>query len=188
MNIGPLERQMWGVWGWVGTRPWWLALLACGGAWWPLAFEPSAMPSRHPHYCGHPPAWGGIQNATSALRGVGGSQYGWLATVSRTRCPLLSYAGHPVVGGGRLCVSIEWRRGRGGGCRTGRGAEGRRGVRTCSTSVSASTSESCRSCSSSVPFGPSHAASRCCRRLSLASRRLVFDSCSWRSSSSIWEK
>ena len=38
--------------GGVGTRPWWLALLACGGAYWPLAFEPSAMTSRHPHYCG----------------------------------------------------------------------------------------------------------------------------------------
>ena len=32
--------------GGVGTRPWWLALLACGGAYWPLAFEPSAMTSR----------------------------------------------------------------------------------------------------------------------------------------------
>ena len=64
--------------GGVGTRPWWLALLACGSAYWPLAFEPSAMTSGHPHYCGHPhfcghlhycghpPAWGGIQNATSA--------------------------------------------------------------------------------------------------------------------------
>ena len=47
-----------------GTRPWWLALLACGGAYWPLAFEPSAMTSRHPYYCrhphcrGHPPAPG----------------------------------------------------------------------------------------------------------------------------------
>ena len=55
-----------------GTRPWWLALLACGGAYWPLAFEPSAMKSRHPYYCGHPhcrghpPSWVGIQNATSA--------------------------------------------------------------------------------------------------------------------------
>ena len=29
----------------VGTRPWWLALLACGGAYWPLALEP-AMTSR----------------------------------------------------------------------------------------------------------------------------------------------
>ena len=37
-----------------GTRPWWLSLLACGGAYWPLAFEPSAMTSRHPYYCGHP--------------------------------------------------------------------------------------------------------------------------------------
>ena len=58
--------------GGVGTRPWWLALLACGGAYWPLALEPSAMTSRHPYYCGHPhcrghpPASGGIQNATSA--------------------------------------------------------------------------------------------------------------------------
>ena len=42
-----------------GTRPWRLALLACGGAYWPLALEPSAMTSRHPYYCGHPPAWGG---------------------------------------------------------------------------------------------------------------------------------
>ena len=24
--------------GGVGTRPWWLALLACGGAYWPLTF------------------------------------------------------------------------------------------------------------------------------------------------------
>ena len=31
--------------GGVGTRPWWLALLACGGAYWPLTFEPSAMTS-----------------------------------------------------------------------------------------------------------------------------------------------
>ena len=35
------------------------ALLACGGAYWPLALEPSAMTGRHPYYCGHPPAWGG---------------------------------------------------------------------------------------------------------------------------------
>ena len=26
-----------------GTRPWWLALLACGSAYWPLTLEPSAM-------------------------------------------------------------------------------------------------------------------------------------------------
>ena len=36
----------------VGTKLWWLALLACGGAYWPLAFEPSAMTSRHPYYYG----------------------------------------------------------------------------------------------------------------------------------------
>ena len=42
-----------------GTRPWWLPLLACGGAYWPLTLEPSAMTSRHPHCCGHPPALGG---------------------------------------------------------------------------------------------------------------------------------
>ena len=58
--------------GGVGTRPWWLALLACGGTYWPLALEPCAMTSKHPHYCGHPhcrghpPAWVGIQNANSA--------------------------------------------------------------------------------------------------------------------------
>ena len=45
--------------GGVGTRPWWLALLACGGAYWPLAFEPSAMTSGHPYYCGHPHCRGG---------------------------------------------------------------------------------------------------------------------------------
>ena len=48
--------------GGVGTRPWWLALLACGGAYWPLAFEPSAMTSRHPYY------------STTVLRGGEG---GW---------------------------------------------------------------------------------------------------------------
>ena len=63
-----------GLWhkggGGFGTRPWWLALLACGGAYWPLALEPSAMTSRPPHYCGHPHCLGGggggIQNATAA--------------------------------------------------------------------------------------------------------------------------
>ena len=49
----------WGGGGGVGTRPWWLALLACGGAYWPRAFEPSAMKSRHPYYCGHPHCRGG---------------------------------------------------------------------------------------------------------------------------------
>ena len=53
-----------------GTRPWWLALLACGGAYWPLTFEPSAMTRRHPYYCGHPhcrghpPSWGGNPECT----------------------------------------------------------------------------------------------------------------------------
>ena len=62
-----------GAGGGFGTRPWWLALLACGGACWPLALEPSAMTSRHPYFCGHPHccrhplAWVGIQNATSAM-------------------------------------------------------------------------------------------------------------------------
>ena len=61
-----------GAMGGFGTRPWWLALLARGGAYWPLALEPSAMTSRHPHYCGHPhcrghpPACVEIQDATSA--------------------------------------------------------------------------------------------------------------------------
>ena len=66
------RRELGEMGGGVGTRPWWLALLACGGAYWPLAFEPSAMTSRHPYYCGHPHcrrhprSWVGIQNATSA--------------------------------------------------------------------------------------------------------------------------
>ena len=41
-------EDTWG--GGVGTRPWWLPLLACGGAYWPLALEPSAMTSRHPYF------------------------------------------------------------------------------------------------------------------------------------------
>ena len=51
-----------GGWAWGGgggTRPRWLALLACGGAYWPLALEPSAMPSRHLYCRGHPPVPGG---------------------------------------------------------------------------------------------------------------------------------
>ena len=52
-------RCVWGGGG-VGTEPWCLALLACGGAYWPLALEPSAMTSRHPYFCGHPPALGGL--------------------------------------------------------------------------------------------------------------------------------
>ena len=78
------------VGGGVGTRPWWLALLACGGAYWPLAFEPSAMTSRHPYYCGHPhcrghpPAWGGLQNATlpmaSSPDGLISARYAVIAT------------------------------------------------------------------------------------------------------------
>ena len=60
--VGGIRGGGEGVWvggGGVGTRPWWLALLACGGAYWPLAFEPSAMTSRHPYYCGHPHCRGG---------------------------------------------------------------------------------------------------------------------------------
>ena len=67
------EKRHWGTrGGGAGIRPWWLALFACGGAYWPLALEPSAVTSGHPHYCGHPhcrghpPAWAGIQNAFSA--------------------------------------------------------------------------------------------------------------------------
>ena len=71
-TAGRWPKSACGGGGGVGTRPWWLALLACGGAYWPLALEPSAMTTRHPHYCGHPhcrghpPSWVGIQNATSA--------------------------------------------------------------------------------------------------------------------------
>ena len=50
-----------------------MALLACGGAYWPLAFEPSAMTSRHPYYYGHPhcrghpPALGGGESRMQLL-------------------------------------------------------------------------------------------------------------------------
>ena len=57
--------------GGVGTRPWWLALLACGGAYWPLPFEPSAMTSRHLYYSGHLRCHGGGG-------GVGFSQKVWI--------------------------------------------------------------------------------------------------------------
>ena len=68
-----------------------MALLACGGAYWPLALEPSAMTSRHPYYCGHPhccrhpPAWVGIQNAISA-DGVfpDGLISAWYAVITKT--------------------------------------------------------------------------------------------------------
>ena len=53
----PVDAQA-GGWrergGGIDTGPWWVALLACGSAYWPVAFEPSAMTSRRPHYCGHP--------------------------------------------------------------------------------------------------------------------------------------
>ena len=68
----------WSGGGGVGTRPWWLALLACGGAYWPLALEPSAMTSRHPYYCGHPhcrghpSAWGGGDPECNFWPGKGG--------------------------------------------------------------------------------------------------------------------
>ena len=79
--LGGLSR--WAGWGGGGfaTRPWWLALLACGGAYWPLALEPCAMTSRHPHCCGHPPAWVGIQHATSAPNGLISA---WYAVITKT--------------------------------------------------------------------------------------------------------
>ena len=43
---GAAYRDGPGGWGGVGTRPWWLALLACGSAYRPLAFEPSATGGR----------------------------------------------------------------------------------------------------------------------------------------------
>ena len=49
-RYSPLAQSLKG--GRFGTRPWWLAPLACGGAYWPLALEPSAMTSRHPYSCG----------------------------------------------------------------------------------------------------------------------------------------
>ena len=87
----------WG--GGFGTRPWWLALLACGGAYLPLAFEPSAMTSRHPYYCGHPhcrghpPSWVGIQNASSA-HGV----LPWRPD----QCPVCGHHEDPRLGGAHL--------------------------------------------------------------------------------------
>ena len=47
LHSGPKQAIAYGPGGGgVGTRTWWLALLACGGAYWPLALEPSAMTIR----------------------------------------------------------------------------------------------------------------------------------------------
>ena len=58
--------------GGVGTRPWWLALLACGGAYWPLTLEPSAMTSRHPYFFG---GGGAMFSASGAV--ISGVSYLW---------------------------------------------------------------------------------------------------------------
>ena len=50
----------------VGTKPWWLALLACGGAYWPLALEPSADDKQASALLRASTCPGGIQNATFA--------------------------------------------------------------------------------------------------------------------------
>ena len=54
--VGPLTDS--GGGGGLAQGLWWLALLACGGAYWPVALEPSAMTSRPPYYCGHPHCYG----------------------------------------------------------------------------------------------------------------------------------
>ena len=81
---GRLLLSGWGGGG-GGTRPWWLALLACGGAYWPLAFEPSAMTSRHPHCRGHPPSWVGsrmqLLPMASSLDGLISARY---AVITKT--------------------------------------------------------------------------------------------------------
>ena len=69
-RLGALEGVRGG--GGVGTRPWWLALVACGGAYWPLALEPSAMTSRPPYYCGHPRCRGHPPCLGGDSRGGGG--------------------------------------------------------------------------------------------------------------------
>ena len=58
--------------GGVGTRPWWSALLACGGAYWPLAFEPSAMTRGGGWGGGHQQIRVGNVRTTSRVRGTWG--------------------------------------------------------------------------------------------------------------------
>ena len=58
-----------------GTRPWWLALLACGGASWTLAYEPSAMTSRHPYF------WGGGVGAPVTIHNKWGANGGTMRAV-----------------------------------------------------------------------------------------------------------
>ena len=88
-----------------GTRPWWLALLACGSAHWPLALETSALTSRHPYYCGHPHCrghpcalGGGIQNATSA--------HGVLPP-RPDQCPVCGHHEDPRLGGAYWPLAFE---------------------------------------------------------------------------------
>ena len=86
-----------------GTRPWWLALLACGGAYWPLALEPSAMTGG-----GSRGGGGGTRPWWLALSACGGA-YWPLAlepsamTSRHPYCrghPLWSWGGGVVQGGG----------------------------------------------------------------------------------------
>ena len=93
-----------------GTRPWWLALLACGGAYWPLALEPSAMTSRRPYYCGHPrpPAGGG--GSRMQLLPMASSPDGlisaWYAVITKTPgWEVLTTTQHRWGGGG---VMADW--------------------------------------------------------------------------------
>ena len=84
--LGDLNIALRGGGGGVGTRPWWLALLACGGAYWPFAFEPSAMTSRHPYYCGHPHQGGGGRGTDARRRREGRGLEKWAAVLGPLFC------------------------------------------------------------------------------------------------------
>ena len=67
-QVTPPPPPFWGMegGGGVGTRPWWLALMPRGGACWPVALEPYAMTSGHPHDRGDAPIGGGGGNVATA--------------------------------------------------------------------------------------------------------------------------
>ena len=105
----------WSLWsggggGGVGTRPWWLALLACGGAYRPLALGPSAMTS----------TTAGIRTAAGIHLPGGASRMQLLPMAWPDQCPVCGHHENPRLGGAhhnhqRECHTRPWVLAQGGG-------------------------------------------------------------------------